>query len=778
MPSQVSNALGTERQFTKNPERSYSKQLVSPKMSSGIGYEDTGSAKLARILNEWADDIPNIMRRREQRIEADESFKGYEVTTHPENIGKEGLTAQAMFANAGMPELLDSPYAMAVVEEYRGENAIREIRNRYFEEVVLKEGRCPTRKEEMDRWLNFANEKRKEYGVEDIPYSEHSKSYNRFFNIGFYKDIQDYTQTELAAQSKEAAENRAAIMAGTTQAKFDAITNADYIATHTPEEIAAGFTELAHKAIQGGMSITEYLPIVKGGMENLVANGFPPDKLAILGEAECYINPDTTPVRIKDILPMSSYHESAVQMGLLRREKEQRESYNLLKDSKTLDEYDANVEKLKKEKPEIFSIFAKKGMLSSLRDKKEEDIKWEQRREMRSGGNSRIGQALSDTENQILINMGRGWFSTVLQNGSEYEGVPVEAYFKTRGIGERERIFIGNSLLTSIAEQAAKDGDIRGASIKVARLLTASEMSPFRKSYQAALSGTLTHLASMDIDSMKDNDPNLRSVQLACNMFNANPADAMEALGESNFKRIERIAALTDTNEALWDKNGDGLRQALQMERNVSAVLSNPDEREAVENKYNAAASKLDALAVDCTSLNGGNDDGVYYLYDPYLNNRIHTVATTYIANGMNPDDAINTAKTRIAGEVYRYDGVTIPKAAILGIDADDQRDACVTFINNELAEMGEGTVWNYVYSTNSFTFLNTSTGESRNYTHSQFTERASGLYAAYQAQKDQEDSNNDNGSGDDNGGGGSDGDETPQEEEYNPWHSRWFDHK
>ena len=56
MPSQVSNALGTERQFTKNPERSYSKQLVSPKMSSGIGYEDTGSAKLARILNEWAEE--------------------------------------------------------------------------------------------------------------------------------------------------------------------------------------------------------------------------------------------------------------------------------------------------------------------------------------------------------------------------------------------------------------------------------------------------------------------------------------------------------------------------------------------------------------------------------------------------------------------------------------------------------------------------------------------------------------------------------------------------
>lgn len=778
MPSQVSNALGTERQFTKNPERSYSKQLVSPKMSSGIGYEDTGSAKLARILNEWADDIPNIMRRREQRIEADESFKGYEVTTHPDNIGKEGLTAQAMFANAGMPELLDSPYAMAVVEKYRGENAIREIRNRYFEEVVLKEGRCPTRKEEMDRWLNFANEKRKEYGVEDIPYSEHSKNYNRFFNIGFYKDIQDYTQTELAAQSKEAAENRAAIMAGTTKSKLDKITSADSIATNKTEDIVAQINEITKNAIQGGMSAKEYIPLVGEAIDNLVANGLPADKLKDIGEAECYINPDTTPVRIKDLYSMSAYHESAVQMGLLRREKEQLESYNLLKDSKTLDEYDANVEKLKKEKPEIFSLFAKKGILSSLRDKKEEDIKWDKRREMRSGGNSRIGQALSDTENQILINMGRGWFSTVLQNGSEYEGVPVEAYFKTKGIGERERIFIGNSLLTSIAEQAAKDGDIRGASIKVARLLNASEMSPFRKSYQAALSGTLTHLASMDIASMKDNDPNLRSVQLACNMFNANPADAMEALGESNFKRIERIVTLADTNEALWSENGDGLRQALQMERNVSAVLSNPDEREAVENKYNAAASTLDALAVDCASLNGGYDDGVYYLYDPYLNNRIHTVATTYIANGMNPDDAINTAKTRIAGEVYRYDGVTIPKAAILGIDADDQRDACVTFINNELAEMGEGTVWNYVYSTNSFTFLNTSTGESRSYTHSQFTERASGLYAAYQAQKAQEDSNNDNGSGDDNGGGGSDGDETPQEEEYNPWHSRWFDHK
>lgn len=735
MPSQVSNALGTERQFTKAPERSYSKQLISPKMSKGINYEDTGSARLARILNEWADDIPNIMKRREQRVETDEAFAGYEVATHPDNIGKEGLTAQAMFANAGMPELLDSPYAMAVVEKYRGENAIRDIRNRYFEEVVLKEGRCPTRKEEMDRWLNFANEKRHEYGVEDIPYSEHSKSYNRFFNIGFYKDIQDYTQHEIAAQSKEAAENRAAIMAGTTQAKFDSITSADYVATHTPEEIAAGFTELTHNSIQGGMSITEYLPLLKGGVENLVANGFPPDKLAVLGEAECYINPDTTPIHIKDILPMSTYHESAVQMGLLRREKEQLEAYNSLKDSKTLDDFDSNTEKLKKEKPEIYSLFAKKGMLSSLRDKKEEDIKWEQRRAMRSGGDSPIGQALSDTQDQILINKGLNWWGEYLNHSIEVDGIPIDSFFQTNNIKPAQRIMIGNAILAKIMNQAAQDGDAKGASIKIARLINASEMEAFKKSYQSTVSGILTHLDTKDIASMQNDAPVLRTIQLACNMVNANPADAMEALGEKNYNRIERIVILADTNEKLWNKKGDGLRQALQLERNVSTVLADPDSRAAVENKYNTAASQLDATAVDCASMGGGYDDGVYYQYDPYLNKRISVVATAFIASGMNPDTALYAAKTRIAGEVYRYDGVTIPKAAILGIEADNKQDACITFINNEIAEMGEGTVWKYDYSTNSFTFLNSSTGEARKYTHDKFIKRAGGLYAAYQEQ-------------------------------------------
>lgn len=739
MPNQVSNALGTERQFTKAPERSYSKQLISPKMSKGINYEDTGSARLARILNEWADDIPNIMKRREQRVETDEAFAGYEVATHPDNIGKEGLTAQAMFANAGMPELLDSPYAMAVVEKYRGENAIRDIRNRYFEEVVLKEGRCPTRKEEMDRWLNFANEKRHEYGVEDIPYSEHSKSYNRFFNIGFYKDIQDYTQHEIAAQSKEAAENRAAIMAGTTQAKFDSITSADYVATHTPEEIAAGFTELTHNSIQGGMSITEYLPLLKGGVENLVANGFPPDKLAVLGEAECYINPDTTPIHIKDILPMSTYHESAVQMGLLRREKEQLEAYNSLKDSKTLDDFDSNTEKLKKEKPEIYSLFAKKGMLSSLRDKKEEDIKWEQRRAMRSGGDSPIGQALSDTQDQILINKGLNWWGEYLNHSIEVDGIPIDSFFQTNNIKPAQRIMIGNAILAKIMNQAAQDGDAKGASIKIARLINASEMEAFKKSYQSTVSGILTHLDTKDIASMQNDAPVLRTIQLACNMVNANPADAMEALGEKNYNRIERIVILADTNEKLWNKKGDGLRQALQLERNVSTVLADPDSRAAVENKYNTAASQLDATAVDCASMGGGYDDGVYYQYDPYLNKRISVVATAFIASGMNPDTALYAAKTRIAGEVYRYDGVTIPKAAILGIEADNKQDACITFINNEIAEMGEGTVWKYDYSTNSFTFLNSSTGEARKYTHDKFIKRAGGLYAAYQAQAKQD---------------------------------------
>lgn len=234
---------------------------------------------------------------------------------------------------------------------------------------------------------------------------------------------------------------------------------------------------------------------------------------------------------------------------------------------------------------------------------------------------------------------------------------------------------------------------------------------------------------------MKNEDPTLRTIQLACNMYNANPADAMEALGEKNYNRIERIVTLADTNEKLWNEKGDGLRQALQLERNVSTVLSDPDERAAVENKYNTAASKEDATAVDCASLGGGYNDGVYYLYDPYLNKRISIIATAFIASGMNPDDALYAAKTRVAGEVYRYDGTTIPKAAILGIEADNKQDACITFINNEIAEMGEGTVWKYDYSTNSFTFLNSSTGEARKYTHDKFVKRAGGLYAAYQEQ-------------------------------------------
>lgn len=70
--------------------------------------------------------------------------------------------------------------------------------------------------------------------------------------------------------------------------------------------------------------------------------------------------------------------------------------------------------------------------------------------------------------------------------------------------------------------------------------------------------------------------------------------------------------------------------------------------------------------------------------------------------------------------------------------------------------------MWKYDYSTNSFTFLNSSTGETRKYTHDKFIKRAGGLYAAYQEQAKQDATEV----------------TATEEEEDKPWYQDWLNPK
>lgn len=744
MASNVSNALGTERQFAKQPERVYTKQLISPNMNSGMSYDDTAGARLSRILNEWADDIPRIMKHREARTEEYDKKRALEIINSPENIGNEGLTAQAMFANAGRQDLLDSPYAMSVVEEYRGENAMRAIQQRYLEEVVQQEGRCPTRKEELDRWNNFVKEKRKEYDMRDVPYSEDTQSYERFFNIGFYKDYEKYSEREIAAQTQVAADNRQAILTGTTTAKFGEAFSPENLATKSSEDIISDFTNISKGSIAGGMPLSVLAPLQWKALQLVSANGGTPELIDKLGEAQAYVNPDATPVYVKDIFDMPLLREGANEMQLARRNKEQQDLYNLLKDSKTLDEYDANLDKLKKDNPAIFTLFAKKGWLTSLRDQKEREIEMEKRRAT-LGRNSIIGRAKNQMDVAATLADGDGWWSALKAGAVQYKGIPRTKYLSMTGKTDLERIMIGNDQASKIVQRGVKDNDMRSASNDMMLLLNSMEMSPFKKSYNEALNTTLANLVSVNLDDIDASDPRLRDVQMACNMYHANPTMAKITFGDDIYKKLERINALSDNSEAYWKQDADmansGLIAALKQERAVAPLLDDPTSRAVIDKKYQDAVNLEDARFVSVANLDGsGYIDGIDFTSDPYYSKRIPILAETNIALGIEPGLAIQKAEKEVVGETYSYYGVTLPKAMLFGIEADDQAKALREAINTDIAEMGGNVVFAYDSESNSITFSAIDgAAPPRTYTHQQYIDRASGLHAAYETKRQQE---------------------------------------
>ena len=164
MATNVANAVGTQRQFAPQVRDTYQKQLIVPSGSTTAG-AGSKAASLAKALGVLGDTILSHMSQQDARDEKYGKFMAEVIKNDPNNAGKILTSSQQMLANSNHKELLDNPYTMAALDKYRGENAIRDIRNRYDQDVVAKEGECQTAGEENARWLNFVEAHRREYNI-------------------------------------------------------------------------------------------------------------------------------------------------------------------------------------------------------------------------------------------------------------------------------------------------------------------------------------------------------------------------------------------------------------------------------------------------------------------------------------------------------------------------------------------------------------------------------------------------------------------------------------
>lgn len=134
MPSNVSNAIGTQRQFMAQPQGVYQQQLQTPRFGSGIGESTDADAELlARSLGVLGNNLQAEADANEKRMKeqfTDDAAQRMIAGKTPEELAKFDRVTALQHSDAGY-DLTDNPYAMAALERSIGRVAAASASSSY-----------------------------------------------------------------------------------------------------------------------------------------------------------------------------------------------------------------------------------------------------------------------------------------------------------------------------------------------------------------------------------------------------------------------------------------------------------------------------------------------------------------------------------------------------------------------------------------------------------------------------------------------------------------------
>lgn len=777
MATKTANALGTERQFAPQPRDVYQKQLIVPSGKTAIGADETKAGRLARALGIASDTLGRAAMPAEERWMKYGKWYAEMAERDPKNADKIVASSQQMLANAGLEKYVDNPYAIAELDRYRGQNALRDIHNRYQDDVVAKEGVCLTADEEAQRWQNYVHEHIKEYNyapmnqkaTEDAnvngttapnfaselgvlrPVSGFKGSpTDNFFNDGFYENYPTYSQNVVNAQREEAANNRDALRSAGFTANLSALSSPEYLSSHTIEDFQNDFENANMSALAAGMQIRKMVPILGKFVDDVVANHGSAD-LDKIFDTDVYVDGDQKVWKLKDLLPYETYHGAALKMDIALREKDASDMIDKLSNAKSLEEFDSTLEDVKKNNPHMYASLAQSYNLNSMRQAKKDEIEREQYR-MSRGGMGATGSAISGTMNSVSNANGMRWLADAVA-GKSYSGVtgaPITSGFKVtymdRNGNVRQRDAtaddynaLGGQFMSDIIQKVSNGQiSLEDAVNQQMSLFSLPQMNKFRDSYRQSLTSTLLQSKAIDWDNLDYNNGNVRNVQLALDMYRANRGMARLVLGNELFGKISGIATLFDNaNNTIYHDSAteypDGLKEAMKNYGNTALYLS--EHGDEVDKKYWGATGDYRNLGMNIEAVDDNSASsyasGINYMDVDWLKDNIYATASILIAGGMSGEQAISAAEDKVKDGVCSYNGVVFPKDVTLGVNEDStwklkgfSWGLRALMDENSNESTGFVSSFNYDDTTNSFVFT-LENGNTTSYTAAEVTARA-----------------------------------------------------
>lgn len=637
MANIVQNAVGTQRQFTRQPVATYQKSLKNLIASQGIVKTGAGD-RLYNAVTGLGSNIMKYASSEEDRARARTVEVEPLINAATEDDWKK-LSAIELLNKYGQYQLADNPYAVAAIEQARGKYMSEKFNQQY--QITMAQDPVKEPDKERER---YDSEKRK--FLED----NKNESYDvEQFYKGFWEsnpqDLLNITNQKVAEKSKSLDTIRRATL------QADATSYVAENADKSPEEYAQGLQQLALKSV-----VMSYQPDVRkayfeGILEETARETGSPDKIRACGDIVITNNEDgSKPIHVKDVIDMNTYIRMAEDTALAKPNEWMNKQYETMAKCDTVEQLDKWWNALPKESQHMLRSKYGQQRVALVKEAK---IKAEQM--VRANQKYQAGKLKSQDADVALIRY-------LNHKADNTYCTPDEAY---------------GAAMRQLAGTQPGDTDT------FARIMFWSPNSRMRSEYKGYFENSILGASASEMADAGD----MKSVTTALGLFHNNPALFEATFGKPLTDNLQTIQALIDfqgSNEAGFEMFCKG-RDAMASNSEV-AQASEDFSKDAMSNSYTVELKNADSKAHEMVEVSISNDSF----------SKVNATALKYIRACSGSEDAANHILSSVLAEKYvEYNGNPLPAVVFAqktddtnGIDAsDDQLGAGTAYMDARVEE-------------------------------------------------------------------------------------------
>ena len=655
MSNPIASALGTQRQFTKQLEAPYQKSLITPYFGGGISTSvDNNAMSLARSLGLLGTGLIGeavAMDKRAEMIGKAEADRIFAVTNEKD---REKLATLDILGKSGNFDIADNPYAVARIDELRGQHLNTLFKQEYENDVIPNQDLPDNSQQNVLNFETFMDNKLKDSGV---------KAYNRTaFEKGFYGsrplDVlqQDASYRKRRQADLESSRNAAIIAKGDDLVlqSINGMSGADF---------AKKAQDWQTDPMLTGMSTSDRIKLVEGMAKSLSSHGNM-EQMKAWGDTIVFHKNDGTPVRVKEVIPFGTYTEMTEKAGVHLLNQKTRDFLDSLKDVPSAALWD-KYEEVKKKDPLFFE-----QIVSTYEAVKNRAV----RAEEKAAKEAAAAQANVFRQQLVSSTLDDKYNCFILNKDVDSEGNPIyddtiSVNGKRVKISDAEIIAWGNNKLAQFA--ASLPADEAGA--KSMQLLKMPQMEGLVKAMKGNVGNVLSSLSTQSLTHDESGSLQLPAgLNKYVNMYKTDKETFRYLFGEQG----EKISVLSDLIDA------NGLEEGVSKFALARENMSNPDFKKAVDKSADTNVGFDSTLSIPLLGGNGSTED-VQFFANSEVQKMLSQSFKTNMYCGQSESDALENARRRTSEYFLSYNGCAFPKAFLYKIPSQNQQKTVLMFLDD-----------------------------------------------------------------------------------------------